>query len=993
MAKMTNWASSSNDEALGVILATDQEYEASVSKIVSDQQEASEENSVSKAVGSLLRPRSSDRTLSEYHRHASFMVRTIGGAIALIRKHGTFKAALAAGNGNEAAKAIEYFMRMRPDQGIVAAVRTFEAALQDYRHDSAALEPLLAQYGSRPLGSFGVPAAERPASLQQDVGTLVQKLREARYAARHLQGHLGALRSSLPKSLFDRIFSAPIEDALEILGGASAADPRSKAASELRQLRDLFASTGFGDLLKAPEDLARQIEENSKEAADPGAPPSAPSYSPQILDLLLEFSTLSEFPAQAEWPPSVKRARTVQEALDAAAGNRFDVVVIDDASGFSADDLRQIGASGPTVHRVGVAEHDDAILLEIPHRQADADVAAAASGQPTRWLGTPSSFGLLVRTDSAMSLDQLSAAAGLLVAELARSGCSASLASGTQAANVIVAAMDELHEDGLAAVAEKAGHGIVVFCRKDERPPPAQRGLPAAADARTALALGWKIQRAATEGTVLEKDGKIAALVNEPAAMSPWDETVTDVSHRLEALGWQPIVAWNGTERSRPDLDRLLTAHSVPSAPSPFRKIAEEFDLRAPPPQGGGPGGDVRSETEPGDVEDGGFSHPGSDVGLAAETLAASIPESETALETAAEDTREPGANISPPAAPPSELEAADAERRDGLPAPNDDAPQIQLEADARAAAPEHGDGSAAEEDEPADEPSESPLQPPESADDQPPDESRSDTTAEAFERESSDVPATSRPGAVFRDRRGARRSVAQRDETEPGRERRTSSRLRQADAKLRLMIDMIRKRISLAVVLLKPEGFPDEIGIGEVAVQTFDESRYDDFDLEWPWSFGRRNSSKGRDAETRVDPERETVPSVYRGAWRARPRFDFRRAAGQPKHDRLPRTARRRDRGRCDGSGVPCASAAGRFRRLAFRMDRAGGLCASSSSSFTTGVAETAGSRPADCHHVPRWLRNSVRGLRARRTAAHPHRRDAVELPSVHRRDAGGEG
>jgi len=201
-----------NDEALGLILANDEEYEAGLSKIVSGQQEASEESAVSKVVGSLLRPRSSDRTLLEYHGHASFMVRTIGSAIALIRKHGTFKAALAAGNGNDAAKAIEYFMRMRPDQGIVVAVRTFEAALQDYRHDSAVLEPLLAQYGSRPLGSFGVPAAERPA-LRQDVGTLVQKLREARYAARHLQGHLGTLRASLPKSLFERIFSAPIEDA------------------------------------------------------------------------------------------------------------------------------------------------------------------------------------------------------------------------------------------------------------------------------------------------------------------------------------------------------------------------------------------------------------------------------------------------------------------------------------------------------------------------------------------------------------------------------------------------------------------------------------------------------------------------------------------------------------------------------------------------------------------------------------------------------------
>jgi flavin-dependent dehydrogenase len=45
-----------------------------------------------------------------------------------------------------------------------------------------------------------------------------------------------------------------------------------------------------------------------------------------------------------------------------------------------------------------------------------------------------------------MSPEQLSAAAGLLVSELVQRGCSASLASGAQAADVIVAAMDELHE-------------------------------------------------------------------------------------------------------------------------------------------------------------------------------------------------------------------------------------------------------------------------------------------------------------------------------------------------------------------------------------------------------------------------------------------------------------------------------------------------------------------------------------------------------------------
>jgi hypothetical protein len=638
-------------------------------------------------------------------------------------------------------------------------------------------------------------------------------------------GHLGALRASLPKSLFERIVNAPIEDAPEILGSASGTDPRSMAASELRQLRDLFASTGFGDLFKAPEDLARQIEANSKDSAGAPTSPTGPSYSPQILDLMLEFSTVSEIPAQAEWPTAVKRARTVQEALDALAGSPFDVVVIDDASGFSADELGRIGASAATVHRLGASEHDDAILLEIPHRQADADVAAAASGQQSRWLGAPGSFGLLIREDPVMSLEQLSAAARLLVAELVQRGCSAALASSTQTADVIVAAMDEIHEGGLADVAQKAAHGIVILCRKDQRPPPAQPGLHAAADARTALSLGWKIQRATAEGTVVEKDGKVAALVNEMAAISQNDETVTDISRRLEALGWQPIVAWNGAERRGADLDSLLTAHSLPSVPSPFRKIAEEFDLRTPPPHGGGRGSDddARSEIQPGKIKDGALPQHGGDAPLAAETLAASIPDHQAASETVVQVFQEPRQPSSPAGAPSGEAEPAEAERRDD-PTSDGDEPQAAQDADA------HVDTS--EQPEPADEPSEESVQPLEAAvGDRQPDDIRSDMATETSEQHGADGQVAPRQQAVFRDRRGARRSISQRDEAEPSRERRTSSRLRQADAKLRLMVDTIRKRVTLAAVLPKPEGFPDEIDIGEAAVQKFDESRYDDFE------------------------------------------------------------------------------------------------------------------------------------------------------------------
>ena len=132
-------------------------------------------------------------------------------------------------------------------------------------------------------------------------------------------------------------------------------------------------------------------------------------------------------------------------------------------------------------------------------------------------------------------------------------------------------------------------------------------------------------------------------------------------------------------------------------------------------------------------------------------------------------------------------------------------------------------------------------------------------------------VAGTSRPQAVFRDRRGARRSIAQQDEAEPRRERRTSSRLRQADAKLRLMIDTIRKRISLAAVLLKPEGFPDEIDIGEAAVQTFDESRYDDFDLEWTTGL--------LDGEIRLKDETQKLEWIRS----ARPFHLFTAASGEP--------------------------------------------------------------------------------------------------------------
>jgi hypothetical protein len=60
---------------------------------------------------------------------------------------------------------------------------------------------------------------------------------------------------------------------------------------------------------------------------------------------------------------------------------------------------------------------------------------------------------------------------------------------------------------------------------------------------------------------------------------------------------------------------------------------------------------------------------------------------------------------------------------------------------------------------------------------------------------------------------------------------------LRQADAKLRLTIDPIRRIVRLSLVLSRSEGFPAQIAIdsdGQRMVFAYDDARYDDIDCEW---------------------------------------------------------------------------------------------------------------------------------------------------------------
>ena len=852
-----------NEDALGLILASDQEYEASLTKIVSSHKESQEEHVISQAVASLLRPRSSDRSLSEYHKHASFMARTIGSAIALIKRHGTLKAAIAAGNGTDAAKAIEYFVRMKPEQGAGVAVKTFEAALQDYRHDSGVLEPLLAEHGQKTLGSFTSAPAPRDNQPGQDIGVLIQKLREARYAARHLPAHLAALRTSLRKQQFERIFNAPIEEAFSILESGSP-DSRSKAANDLRQLRDLFASTGFGDLFSAPEDFSERV---GRTPAPPETSALVPqSYSPEVLDLLLDLTTFIERHDAAEWPTSVRRARTAQEVADAISrGSRFDVIVIDDVSEYPSDLVRALESSGTKVHRVGVSHHDTAVLLEIPHRQSDAEIAAAVSGQANRWLGAPDTVGIVVRTDPTLELAKLTSAADRLVSEMRRSGCAVAPASAAQEADVIVASVDELRDTDVSALAEKARQGIVILCRSDRRSPTPELDADLAPDIKSAESLGWSVSDTAIDGTVLEKGGQSVALIREPLALSPRDETVADVASRLTALGWRPVVLWRGAERAPDDLENLLTAHAAPTTGNRFRKIAETFSLADPAPPGGdgpkpgiddgvqptaevlqesvtgagaapeleqmGGGVSTRALLDTTTIEDNSLPAAGSDYKDQdfRQQIEDTVVQPTPVLEIRTEDTSTPdpekalymlGAVCS----------AADAERPQAfssLPpgcgvAGEANNPQDGVSQEEGQDGVGHGEVTAG-------------ICPEDEIDAESDPASIIELAPDATES-SGTVPSKAPPvtTAIFRDRRGARRAAV----VSPGVERRRekTGRLRQAEAKFRLAIDPIQRQIHLTAILLRPEGFPEEIAVAESGSPTpaFDLTRYDDIEVDW---------------------------------------------------------------------------------------------------------------------------------------------------------------
>ncbi|NUU41845.1 hypothetical protein [Tardiphaga robiniae] len=568
-----------DENALAMIRADETEFEVALVQILNAHSLKDDERLLSEGIATLRRPRSRGKTIAESHQHASWMAGVLNDANRLVRSHGSLRAALAADPESSGAKAIEFFMRMKSEQDASAALRAFDSALRDYQYDCVVLERFLQQHGARSLDGIAPPQTASSDAREANPGSSIQKIREARQAARELPGLLVRIKSALPPATSASFFTAPIEEAASVLENGAPDDERSRASNEVRQLRALFAETGFGDPLSVSADFEASIERAQKTVL---LQPARSEYGPEVLDLLLDLTTHAEWPAPAAWPASLARARSREELSGMAASARsFDTVVVDDCGEYATELLDAFAASGARVHRIGVKDQARAISLETPHRSLASGIAHLATGTDRRWIGAPNSLGLVVRTAPNLTATEIASAAKRLVARLQAERCSVALASAGEVADVIVAALDELQDTDLQRVASLAGSGVIVICRVDRRAPASFPSSTPSADIDTAVALGWKISRTAADGTVLEKDGRFVILVQEAGAIAAQDDTVAERVARAETQGWHPMVAWRQSPRDRTTLAEKLNGSAV-LIDNRFRNMAEQFDLLSP---------------------------------------------------------------------------------------------------------------------------------------------------------------------------------------------------------------------------------------------------------------------------------------------------------------------------------------------------------------------------------------------------------------------------
>ena len=559
-----------DEAAVALILADDEEFDEQLASLSARADRPVEERELAAAIASLVNPPPSDKTLIEVYRHLGWMSRALREATELAQRHDSLDAALAKHQNAPGARIIQVFVRTRPEQLASEAISTFEAARLRYDEDAARLEPYLRRHGLRTLKSVSGQNASGTATLIPPA-KFAQKIRQSRHATRRLPDLLASLRAILPQPLIDEITEGPIEEAHARLREFRASDPRTLAATELRELRSLFAETGFGDVLSppplpespAPTTLVRTLP---------------PRYSPEFLDLLLEIDAESDCSHVYEcfrWPQSLERARTSEELASLTMiGKRFDVVVTDDAERFNLDLLERLASS--RLHRLGVAASSGNISLEERSRTGE-----SMSVQLER----ADAVGLVYVEASELEADGLGAIAARLAEHLQHVGFDAVVAphEGADTPALLIASADTAEEKQVRRLLHFALDGVVVLCRSWH--PNSDVVAPLSADARAALHLGWRVRKTFADGLLLEKDGRVAALVNEPQGELPTDEVIIDLIRRMETRGWSPIVCWRDAPRDPAELARLLQGRSTAlDKNAAVAKVVRQFVLSPPRP-------------------------------------------------------------------------------------------------------------------------------------------------------------------------------------------------------------------------------------------------------------------------------------------------------------------------------------------------------------------------------------------------------------------------
>jgi hypothetical protein len=657
-----------DDAAATLISADDCEFDERLASLTARANRSIEERALAAAIAALRNPAPSDKTLIEICRHYGWMSKALREATELLREYGSVHAAVTSNGDAPGGRIIKIFMRNRAGQTVFEASRTFEAARLRYEEDVTTLEPYLPRYGLRTLKSISSSGESASAAATQ-VGSaeFAQIIREARHATRRLPSLLACLQTVLPQPLVDEVTRAPIAEAPARVCEFRASDLCALAAMELRELRSMFAATGFGDVLSLPP-----LPEGPVPPRPQIAPPQR--YSPGFLDLLLEIDAESdrfESYDALSWPQELVRARTAEELAGlAATGKTFEVVVADDADQLARDLLERLTRS--RLHRLGVAASAGTISLEQGSR-----VGRSISVRLER----PHAVGLVHIEAPRLEADALQAVAARLAEHLQRAGHDAALAphEGSDLPGLLVASADTAEEKQLGRLLDFARDGVVVLCRSWR--PDADPEAPLSVDARAALSLGWRVRKTFADGVLLEKDGRVAALVNEPESALPTNELIVDLVRRMEVRGWSPVVCWRDAPRDPAELKGLLEARAAAlDCHSAVVSLVREFDpsdpcaANGPAPAGAQETGPLAADPDENDRPD----EPTEAAGISSENGPSEAPRPANALEGSAAVAQAYTAGRAPDDA--LQVEGAAAVEQPGLPPALDEAADEESE-------------------------------------------------------------------------------------------------------------------------------------------------------------------------------------------------------------------------------------------------------------------------------------------------------------------------